>query len=181
MKKRVKLPSGHNHTRFMLVSVLKAETCKTVLELQSLGIIQLIFKDVILNLIPVSSFKFRIVVHCAFSYFYYSKCTLTETLKNISLFFFFAFPTLCMFLFQHKVSQCTQFWFKSSFIISASPNARVCVPQQWLLASSRIPCLRITAQTFEQLQMYHVSLSAKVQMSFFFGISVGFLCLYNLL
>ena len=31
------------------------------------------------------------VVHCTFSYFYYSKCTLTETLKNISLSFFFFF------------------------------------------------------------------------------------------
>ena len=72
MKQRVKPPSAHNHTEFMLVSVLNAKTSKTVLELQSLGITQLIFKDLILNLIQVSSFKFRIIIHCTFSYLYYS-------------------------------------------------------------------------------------------------------------
>lgn len=140
MKKRVKLPSAHNHTRFMLVSVLKAETCKTVLELQSLGIIQLIFKDVILNLIPVSSFKFRIVVHCAFSYFYYSKCTLTETLKNLSLFFFslfllyvcsyfsIKFPSVPSFGSSHHLSSLHLLMPGSVFLSSGS----------WLLAEFHV-------------------------------------------
>ena len=72
MKQRVKPPSAYNHTEFMLVSVLKAKTSKTALEFQSLGITQLIFKDLILNLIQISSFKFRIIIHCTFSYLYYS-------------------------------------------------------------------------------------------------------------